>query len=142
MLTGQGLQTITVLPVILQPSKLQAFMDDVHTFSSPFKDGVDFGVLGPESSSRVAWPRLGTDPVNAYILRKDRGLDALASQKEAADNLTGRCKSLRGLLHRERLCDDQLRRARRNPAFHPHWSPKAMTDSLIGASAFRQQPLN
>ena len=59
-LTGQGLQTISVLPVILQPSKVQAFMDDVHTFSSPFKGGVDFGVLGPAwISYDVLAPQVG-----------------------------------------------------------------------------------
>src|SRR4029078_4158893 len=59
-LTGQGLQTISVLPVILQPSRVQAFMDDVHTFSSPFREGVDFGVLGPVwSSYAVLAPQVG-----------------------------------------------------------------------------------
>jgi hypothetical protein len=60
VLTGQGLQTITVLPVIIQPSKVQAFLDDVHTWSSPFKDGVDFGVLGSVwNSYAVLAPQVG-----------------------------------------------------------------------------------
>jgi hypothetical protein len=46
-LSAQVLQNSAVLPVILQASRVQAFMGDVHSWSSPFKTGVDFGVLGP-----------------------------------------------------------------------------------------------
>jgi hypothetical protein len=59
-LTGQGVQTISALPVILSPSKVQTFLSDVHTWSSPFKDGVDFGVLGPVwNSYAVLAPQVG-----------------------------------------------------------------------------------
>jgi hypothetical protein len=59
-ISGQGLQTISVLPVILQPSRVQAFMGDVHTWSSPFKGGVDFGGLGPAwDSYTVLAPQVG-----------------------------------------------------------------------------------
>ena len=59
-LTGQDVQTINALPVILSPSKVQTFQSDVHTYSSPFKDGVDFGVLGPAwNAYAVLAPQVG-----------------------------------------------------------------------------------
>jgi hypothetical protein len=59
-LTGERLQTISVLPVILQPSRVQTFLGDVHSWSSPFAGGVDFGVLGPVwDSYTVLAPQVG-----------------------------------------------------------------------------------
>jgi hypothetical protein len=50
----------SVLPVVLVPSQVQAFVPDVHAWSSPFATGGDFGVVGTTwTTYAVLAPQVG-----------------------------------------------------------------------------------
>ncbi len=84
-LTVGQLQGTIFVPVVIQPSWVQNFDPDVHVWSSPLAEGLDFGTVGTQFVTfRVLGPQVGgrifvVDPSGNYGWIDARGVGPVAN---------------------------------------------------------------